>query len=173
MCRGTEKSKLTWRKQVSEATDRKIQSERCGQSNPHRGGGQSRPIIEKQPCRERRRFRSIKASRKMWTEQFTSRCRWDKKNIYPAKMCPATKWNVSGRKRFPNGRWSLSKRDCHTHCEIIGQAVSPTSRWWTVRPSIGNGTNRDIRKQHTQNRAESWSKCYHRIIRLPVPVYPS
>jgi hypothetical protein len=60
-----------------------------------------------------------------------------------------------------------------THCETIEQAVSPTSRWWTVRPSIGNGTNRDIRKQHTQNRAESWSKCYHRIIRLPVPVYPS
>ena len=76
--------------------DRKIQADM--KKTGIEGDGQKNPIWE------------------MWTEQFTSRCRWDKKNIYPAKkkMCPAAKRNVSGRKRFPNGRWSLSNRDCHT-----------------------------------------------------------
>ena len=45
---GTEKSKLTWRKQVSEATDRKIQSERCEQNNSHRDVVETRKIYIRQ-----------------------------------------------------------------------------------------------------------------------------
>ncbi len=45
------------------ATNRKIQSEKCEQKLSYRG--RSMPIIEKQLCRERRSFRSIKASRKI------------------------------------------------------------------------------------------------------------
>ncbi len=87
----------------------------------HTEGGQSMPIIENQLCRERRRFRSIKAKAERCEQNtshwgvFETRSRpisiTKLEKIYPAEMCPATKImcpaeSDSTKQRLPHTLWN-------------------------------------------------------------------
>jgi hypothetical protein len=105
----------------------KIQSERCGQSNPHRGGakyadhretalqGAQKISIDKgkpKRCEQNNSHRDVVETRRIYIRQKCVRQR--------KEMCPA-----ESDFQMDAGRYQT---ETATHCETIEQAVSPTSR---------------------------------------------